>query len=377
MKQTVLFFLLLLIFSAGNCQTSKIFLFAGTYTDSKPDKGIYVFILNESTGELTPVSTGDQITNPSFITLSPNGRFLYACTDTKTAVAGSISAFAVDSVAGTIRFINKQSSAGANPVYAAVHKDNAFLTTGNYTEGNVAVLPINTDGSVGPVVQSIQFSDSSINKNRQEKPHIHSTIFSPGYDYVYLPDLGSDMIRVFAFNAGSAKPLTGIDGLTVHTIAGSGPRHMVFHPQKKWAYCIEEMSGMVAVYSYNKGRLREIQKLPSYQQNATEHSGADIHITPDGLFLYASNRVENTLSIFSIGGNGMLALLGHQATMGDVPRNFAIDPTGRFVLVANQGSNNIVIFKRDTKTGLLTETGHRVSVPSPSCLQMRAYKKDN
>ena len=151
---------------------------------------------------------------------------------------------------------------------------------------------------------------------------------------------------------------------------------MVFHPNKKFAYCIEEMSGMVAVYDYKNGKLKSIQKINSCKQQADEHSSADIHISPDGLFLYASNRGENTLSIFSIGKNGLLKLIGHEPTQGDVPRNFAIDPTGNFLLVANQGTNNIVVFRRNKKTGLLIEgTGFQISVPAPSCLQMRAYTK--
>jgi 6-phosphogluconolactonase len=369
----LIFILLILAGFTANAQTSSTYLFVGTYTDGIPANGIYVYKMNTKTGELKQVSTGENITNPSFLTVSPNGQYLYACTDTKMVVPGSVSAFEIDSVTGRINFINKQSSAGANPVYLTVDQSNRFIVTANYTEGNVAVFNANVNGSIRPCLQSIRFSDSSINKTRQEKSHVHSAIFSPGYDYVYLPDLGADKIRAFKFDPNNQEPLIAADSLTVHTVPGSGPRHMVFHPHKKFAYCIEEMSGTVSTYTYNNGKLSPVQRIMSNAKNAAEYSSADIHTSPDGLFLYASNRVENTISIFSIGSAGVLKLVGHQSALGEVPRNFTIDPTGNFLLVANQGSNNIVVFKRNIKTGLLAKTGIQVSVPSPSCLQMRRY----
>jgi 6-phosphogluconolactonase len=372
MKHLTVIFLLLAGFIA-HAQTSSTYLFVGTYTDGIPANGIYVYKMNTKTGELKQVSTGENITNPSFLTISPNGQYLYACTDTKMVVPGSVSAFEIDSVTGRINFINKQSSTGANPVYVTVDKSNRFVITANYTEGNVAVFNANVNGSIRPCLQSIRFSDSSINKTRQEKSHIHSTIFSPGYDYVYLPDLGADKIRAFTFDPNNQAPLTAADSLTVRAVPGSGPRHMVFHPDAKFAFCIEEMSGMVAAYAYKNGKLKQVQRIMSNAKNADEYSSADIHISPDGLFLYASNRVENTISIFSINTMGMLKLIGYQSSLGEVPRNFTIDPTGHFLLVANQGTNNIVVFKRNIKTGLLTKTGIQVAVPSPSCLQMRKY----
>jgi len=373
MKQFTVILLLFFVCINTRAQHTATYLFVGTYTDSKPAKGVYVFQMNPATGDLVQVSTGENIINPSFLTISPNGKYLYACTDTKTVVAGSISSFAIDSTTGKINFINKQSSGGANPVYLVVDKSNRFIINGNYTEGNVSVLSTNNDGSVNPLLQAIQFTGSSVNKERQEKPHIHSTIFSPGYDYLYLPDLGADKIRAFRFDPTGSQPLTITDSLTVETAPGSGPRHMIFHPGKKIAYCIEEMSGMVVVYSYNHGKLTPVQRVASNKEKSDEHSSADIHISPDGLFLYASNRIENTISIFSVCVDGMLKIIGHQSTEGQVPRNFTLDPSGRFLLVANQGTNNIVVFKRNIKTGLLKNTGIQVSVPSPSCLKMKAY----
>jgi 6-phosphogluconolactonase len=350
-----------------------VYLFIGTYTDNKPGKGIYVYRMNNQTGELTQTGSGSDITNPSFLTISFNGQFLYACTNTKTAMAGSISAFSIDTVKGQINFINKRSSEGANPVYVSTDRTSRFVLSGNYTQGNVTVLTANANGSLNPAIQTIQFTDSSINKERQDKAHIHAVVFSPGDDYLYLPDLGADKIRVFRFNKGTEQPLLQAAGFTVNTVKGSGPRHLVFHPHRKFAYCVEEMAGSVSVYRYNKGQLLPLQRINANQRTATVYSSADIHISPDGLFLYVSNRLENTIASFSIQASGKLRLLGHEATRGDIPRNFCIAPGGRFLLVANQESNNVVVFKRNIRTGLLTYTGHQVVVPAPSCLRMRTY----
>ncbi len=364
--------LLIAFFNTGYGQVTT-FLFVGTYTDNKPDKGIYVFRMDPATGELTKTGTGNNMTNPSFLTVSPNGKYLYACTDTKTLQNGSVSSFLIDSRKGQIRFINKQSSEGANPVNLVVNNSNRFVIIGNYTGGSAAVLPLNADGSLQTASQTVAFADSGINKARQEKSHIHSAVFSADNRYLYLPDLGSDKIRVFSFSDSRDSTLAAMDQFTVHTQPGSGPRHMVFHPNQRWAYCIEEMGGTVSAYTFNSGRLIRFQRINANKKKAVEYSSADIHISPDGLFLYASNRVENTLAIFAIGRKGRLALIGHTSALGDVPRNFAIDPSGDFLLVANQASNNIVVFKRNRQTGLLTHTGYQVSVPSPSCLQMRQY----
>ncbi len=355
---------------------SKTYLFVGTYTEETPDLGIYVYEFNTKYGQLKLTSNAENITNPSFITISPNGQFLYACTDTKLPNAGSITAFKIDSVNGKISFLNKQPSGGENPVYLTVYKNNKFIINGNYTEGNVSVFTANEDGSLNPCSQTIQFAGSSINKIRQDKAHIHSAVFSPKNDYLFLPDLGSDKIRVFEFDSTYSKPLIPADHFIVNCVLGSGPRHFTFHPNNKSAYCIEELSGMISVYSYDNGKLDSIQRIFSYSKTQDSYGSSDIHISPDGLFLYASNRwvEENTISIFSIDqNNGLLNLIGHQQTYGDHPRNFTIDPTGNFLLVANQVTNNIVVFKRDLKTGLLTKTENEIKVPRPSCLQMRNY----
>jgi 6-phosphogluconolactonase len=357
-------------------QAQKILLFIGTYTEGVPGNGIYIYEFNSVTGALKRTGAGENLTNPSFITLSPNGSFLYACTESKLPGRGSVSAFRIDSMTGKILLINKQSSGGENPVYVSVSGHNDFVVNGNYTDGNVTVYKVNNDGGLQPYTQRIQFADSSVNKPRQDQAHIHATIFSPGNDFVFVTDLGSDKIRAFKFDSTNSQPLIQDDRYLVKTSPGSGPRHAVFHPSAQFVYSIEELSGTVSGYQYADGQWDSIQRINSYSGKLDPLASADIHISPDGLFLYTSNRgrKENTISIFSINQiDGKLKLIGHQKTFGIHPRNFVIDPTGQFLLVANLETNNIVVFKRDMKTGFLLKTKHEIYVPRPSCLHMRNY----
>lgn len=372
-----LFFFLITFSQLAIAQSDKTYLFVGTYTNALPDKGIYVYEFDLKTGSLKAISHGENITNPSFLTLSADGNFIYACTDTKMKNAGSVSAFKFDHLKGSFIFLNKQASAGENPVYVTTSKNSEFIVNANYTEGTVSVFKTRTDGSLEPYIQQIQFTGTGPDQRRQDKAHIHAAVFSPDYKYIYFPDLGSDKIRAFQFDTSKTQPLLAREELDVPAVSGSGPRHFTFHPNQKFAYCIEELSGMISAYKYDNGKLESIQRISSYSKPYEEYSGSDIHISSDGLFLYASNRMnENSISIYSINtSSGKLKLTGHQSTFGDHPRNFTIDSTGNFLLVANQVSNNIVVFKRNSKTGLLTKTAHEIEVPQPSCLQMKTYRK--
>lgn len=381
MKHKLLISLLFIFLLSSNTEqkTSVCYLFVGSYTEGLPSNGIYIYSFDTETGKLKKLSTVSKITNPSFITLSPNGRFLYACTETKLPTKGSVSAFQFDSVKATLSFLNKVSSFGENPVYLAVDKTNKYLVNANYTEGNISVFYINENGSINQKIsQRIQFTGHGSLAERQDKAHIHAAVLSPNNDYVYFPDLGSDKIWFYPFNPNKAKPIVEDSTYSVATVSGSGPRHFTFHPNGKFAYCVEELSGMVSAYAYKNGKLDSIQRIFSYSKTQKSYGSADIHISPDGLFLYASNRWEdeNTISIFSLNPmTGNLKLLGHQNCYGEHPRNFAIDPTGQFLLVANQVSNTVVVFKRNLKTGLLSKTKYVIKVPNPSCLQMRMYFK--
>jgi 6-phosphogluconolactonase len=219
----------------------------------------------------------------------------------------------------------------------------------------------------------MQDSGTSVNTDRQEKAHVHSAIFSPDEQFLFTPDLGTDKIMIYAFDASSQEPLKPADPPFTEAGKGNGPRHFTFHPNNKFAYLIEELSGTVAAYKYSNGQLTFIERLITHPKNYKGDIGsADIHLSLDGKFLYASNRGdENTVTIFSVNpSTGRLNLKGYQSTLGKTPRNFLIDPTGNFLLVANQDSDNIVIFKRDKQTGLLKSTGVQIKIPRPVCLKM-------
>ena len=375
-KSLLLFAILCMNFNFIQAQTNvKTLLFIGTYTDEKPDKGIYIYEFNENNGALKALSHGKEITNPSYLNISPNGMFLYANTETRTPFEGSISAFKIDSLNGQISLLNIQASGGANPVYLDIYASGKYLVNANYTGGSCSLFETNTDGSLNQYLSLFQFKDSSIIKKRQEASHIHSANFSPDYHYVFLPDLGADKIRVFAFDKDSAIKLRERKDLEVICTPGSGPRHFSFHPNGKYAYCIEELSGTIACYTYDKGKLSEIQRIKSYKKTQETYGSADIHLSADGRFLYTSNRWENenTIGVFEVQSNGKLKLVQHQKTGGDHPRNFTLDPSGKFLLVANLVTNDVRVFKRNPTNGKLSRTKHQIQIPSPSCLKMRRY----
>lgn len=369
MRLSILFFFLL----SSSCSIAqRFYLLIGTYTGTG-SKGIYVYDFNAQTGKAKWVSNTDTITNPSFVTFSHNGNFVYAVNETNGANPGRVSAFSFNKTSGKLKFLNTVLSGGDDPCYVAAGNNNKWVAVANYTGGSVAVFPVNKNGSLEPYSQLIQDSGSSINKVRQEKAHVHESVFSPDNNYLFTPDLGMDKVMIYKFKSTLKKPLQPASPAFVNATPGSGPRHITFHPNKKFAYLIHEMGGTVTAYSYNNGKLKEIQELPTHPVGFKGVIGsAEVFTSPDGKFLYASNRGdENTITIFSINpSTGKLKLIGYQTVFGKAPRNFIIDPTGNYLLVANQDSDNIVIFKRDKKTGLLKETKEQIKLPKPVCLQM-------
>jgi 6-phosphogluconolactonase len=363
------------LFISFNCYSQNTYVFVGSYNFNKDKKGIYVFKLDTVTGQLKKITTVKNILNPSYLAVSPNGNYIYACTDTKTPNAGSVSSFEFKPQNKTLTFINSQKSGGENPVYLSVHKNGKWLVNANYTEGSVAVHSIDEDGKISPIVQNFSYSEGSIDKERQDRSHVHSCVFSPNYDFIYLPDLGADKIRCYQFDSLQNRPLQETPYPFTQTTLGSGPRHFVFHPNDKYAYCVEELAGTVSVYKYENDKLDCIQRIAAHGDNFKEgFSSGDIHISPDGRFLYTSNRgEENNIAIFSIENDGILKTVGYQSTFGRTPRIFAIDSKGKFVIVANQSTGNIVVFKRDSVTGLLMKFGNEMKVKNASCVQIKEY----
>ena len=370
MKKYLLAALVLLItffsFSQGN---NEYYLFIGTYTSGKSE-GIYVYKFNSSSGEFSHVSK-IWSANPSFLAVSPDTRFIYSVNENQP---GGISSFSFDKSTGKLSELNKQPSGGDHPCYITTDKTGRWVIAGNYSGGNLSVLPVNNDGSLGKPIQTINHEGSSINTARQEKPHVHATVFSPDGKYLFVPDLGIDKVMVYKFNSKKGK--VSVHSTPFATVTpGSGPRHFDFHPSGKYAYLMEELTGSVSVFSHKKGKLNSIQTISALPADFKGPIGsADIHVSPDGKYLYSSNRAEsNSIALFSIDEkSGKLTAMGHRSTEGRTPRNFNFDPSGNFLLVANQNSDEIVIFRRNA--GLLEDTGKRIKVPSPVCIKWISAK---
>ena len=347
------------------------YLFVGTYTSGK-SFGIYVYQFNSNTGNAKLIdSVASQ--NPSYLAVSPSGNYVYAANEVSGAQGGEVSAYAFDKTSGKLIFLNKQSSEGSSPCYVSISKDNKWLMVANYSSGTISALPLNTDGTIAPAAQTIAFKGLGPDSMRQEKSHAHSVIFSPDGNYLLAADLGTDKEMVFKFNSESNQPLVGVKDSAVSMSPGAGPRHIVFYPHKPYVYVIEEMRGTVEAFRFDNGSLERFQLISTHPKNFKGNKGsADIHITPNGKFLYATNRGDaNSIAVFAIDNQtGKLKLKGIRSVLGKHPRNFIIDPSGQFLLVANKDTDNVVVFRIDPKTGLLKSTGKQLHIPNPVCLKL-------
>lgn len=343
-----------------------IYLLIGTY--SPEDKaGIFVYDLNTETGNTEFVSSTPGLANPSYLAISSDEKFVYAVSE--SGETSSAAAFEFNKEKGELTKINKQQTQSPGPCYILTDTERNFAMTANYTGGSVSVFPIDNDGSLKPVSQLLKFFPGS---------HLHMAIASPDKRYIFATDLGKDRIYKFDVMADpSGKVLTKGEPEFFAVPKGAGPRHMVFHPNGKFFYCINELNGTVSGFVYTAGQLTNFQHIAS---DTVEHEGtkgsADIHITPDGKFLYASNRLKNDgLAIFKINEQtGELSSVGYQQT-GIHPRSFIITPNGKFLLVANQQSNLIQVFHIDSNTGLLTDTKQDITtIEKPVCLKFITSK---
>lgn len=371
------FLVLASLFTAMTAFAQKEMLYVGTYS-VRGSEGIYVFEFDRKAGTLKQVQTVSRSKSPSFLAFHPNGNFLYAVNEADvTGTGGAVSAYALDRSTGKLAFLNMQPSVGRGPCHISLDKTGKAAFVSNYGEGTLTVLPVLADGNLGPATDSVRHSGKGPNAQRQDKPHVHSATLSPDNRFVYVCDLGLDKVFVYEIDAANGKVKPASTPF-VAVNPGSGPRHFTFSPDGKFAYLAEELTSTTAVFSRNakSGALTLLQDnvatLPA--DFSGKNTSADIHTDARGNFLYQSNRGHNSLAVLSIGKDGKINLLGQQDTMGKTPRNFLVDPKGEFVFAANQDTDNVTIFKRDAKTGLLTYTGQSVSVPAPVCLKMLDLK---
>ena len=355
--------------------SGTMFVYVGTYT-SKGSEGIYIYRMDPESADLELVGKATNIENPSFLAIDPKKRYLYAVNEVHSFAgrkSGAVSAFSIDQETGKLTFLNSKPSLGTSPCYVSVDKNGKYVFVANYSSGNIAVLPIMDDGSLGDATDFVQHEGSSVNPKRQEGPHAHSILIDPSNRYVYAADLGLDKIMIYKFDSERGK-LTPNDQPWVKTKPGAGPRHFTFHPNGKFAYVINELDSTIVAYAYdvNRGTLKEIQTVSTLPEGFEGiNYPADIHVAPSGKFLYGSNRGHDSIVIYRIDEEtGKLSCIGHESTRGQFPRNFAIDPSGNFLFAANQNTDNIVVFRVDQQTGLLEPTGHVTQVSMPVCIKI-------
>lgn len=343
-------------------------LLVGSYTDGA-SQGIYRYRFDDGRIDPRPLQVL-AASNPSWLTLSADRRRLWAVNEQPV---GGVSAFSLDPSRHAV-LLNRVDSCGAEPTHSSLSVDGRFLFVANYggssaEGGSLGVLPVEADGRLGAVVQQLRHAASKANLERQATPHVHSVVPSPDGKYLFAADLGADRVFAYRYDADAAQPLSAFDALALPP--GSGPRHLWFGVDGRHAYLTLEMSADVAVLDYRGGHLALRQSLPlSASADPAGKAGGALHGSADGRFLYVSNRGNaNELLVFAIGPDGRLGFLQRRSVEGDQPREFTLDPSQRFVLVANQKSDAIVVIRRDPATGLLGQTVQVLKQPAPSDLK--------
>ncbi|ADQ79151.1 3-carboxymuconate cyclase-like protein [Paludibacter propionicigenes WB4] len=356
--------LIIALLQTLSVQSQSYHLLIGTYTNPDKSQGIYSYNINLKTCAFTQQSDAKGISNPSFLALTPDKKYVYSVSE--NGDASSANAFQFDSKTGKLTFLNTYLTKGADPCYIATTPDHVF--TANYSGGSVSVFGRKADGSLTDALQIIQHVGKSVNAERQGEPHVHQIIVSPDKKYTLVNDLGTDKVTVYAYNPlAKTDILTPVDTLNVKP--GSGPRHSVFTKDGKRLYLVHEIDGTVSVLGMKNGKLKLLQETTLDRKAGTVNGAADIHLSPDEKYLYATNRGSaDDITCFAVAADGKLRFKQQIPTGGKMPRNFAITPDGQYVFVGHQTTDNIVIFKRNIQTGLLRNTRKQIKVGSPVCL---------
>jgi 6-phosphogluconolactonase len=345
----------------------------GTYTEKEgsQSKGIYVYRMDPSSGELTIQWEAKGILNPSYLELHPEQKFLYAVNEVQSfggQEGGGVSALSIDPASGELNLLNAYSSQGKDPCYISIEQTGRFALVANYSGGNAAMLPIRPDGQLAAASDVVQHSGSSIHPERQTGPFVHSIVPDPTNRFAIVADLGADKLVIYEMDLEQGKLKKHAE---VDVKPGSGPRHTIFHPNGQYLYLINELSSTLTVYRYDSGAgsLEEIQTISTLAEGFEgENLCADLHIY--GNYLYASNRKHDSIAWYLIDEpTGQLTYQGEVPSGGKEPRGFAIDPTGNFLLAAHERSDNVVIFQIDPATGKLIQTGQEVKVSHPVCVK--------
>ncbi len=338
--------------------------FIGTYTKGD-SKGIYSFTLDTVLEKITDVRLAAELENPTYLTVSSDNQYVYSVV--KDGAAGGVTAFSLDHHTGDLTHLNRVLADGAPPCHVSVGKKNKNVFSANYHKGTIDSYLVNDDGTLLPASSIVKHHGSGPDP-RQEKPHTHYSAFTPDEKYVIAVELGSDKIYTYEVSNGVLQEKNQLS-----VKAGSGPRHIVFHPNQKYAYVMTEFSSEVIVLGYNEhdGSFNEVQYISTLPRDFHENNqGSAIHISSDGQFVYAGNRGHNSIAIFKVDETkSTLTFVEHIATEGNWPRDFAIDPSENFIVASNQESSNLVLFSRNPDTGKLTLLQSDITVPDPVCVK--------
>jgi|SRR6218665_344441 len=350
---------------------TEYYLYVGSYT-SAGGEGITLCRLSMATGILQKVAVTRNVSEPSFLAMDHKGRYLYAVNELYSyqgTSSGAVSAFAVNPTTRALTLINQRASLGAGPCFVSVDANDKFVMVANYSGGNVSVFPIQSNGGLGASTDTKQFQGSGPHPN-QNGPHAHQIVTDAANQYALAADLGTDKVMIYRFDGALGK-LNATTPASFSTPAGAGPRHFAFHPSGKFVFVINELNSTLLSLAYDgtRGTLTQVQGISTLPAGYTGTSYcAEVRVSPDGRFVYGSNRGHDSIVVFAVDSLGRLTLVQHVSTQGLWPRDFILDPTGTYLLVANQKSHSIVSFKRDATTGKLTALGTSLGVTAPTSL---------
>ena len=372
--------------------TERTFAIVGSVTRDTPyfqnahGKGLTIFAFDERSGELSRLSEKGGIDSPAYLSVHEGNGCVYACSEVFGWNEGTVSAYRLDPRNGTLSYINKQPSLGSILAHASLDRTGRFLFAANYSlypetddslpGQSVVVFPVRADGGLAAPVCSHSHSGSGPNAARQERSHAHCVLASPDNAHVLVADLGIDQLVVYRFDAASGALSATTASFTMK--AGAGPRHFAFHSSARYVYAINELDSTIAALAFDApsgglALLDTVSALPSGY--AGESHCAGLQITPDGRYLYGSNRGHDSLVVYAIDdATGRLSFVEHQPCLGRTPRDLTIDPSGRFVLVANQDSDAVAVFRIDPESGRLADSGQRAEIGTPMCVKFARFR---
>jgi 6-phosphogluconolactonase len=359
------------------CAQQKEILYVGTYSQ-RASEGLYVYEFNREAFTFTLLQTMPEINSPNFLAIHPNGNFLYSVNLTKDSDGNNIdviTSYSIDKKNGTLTFLNQFPTYGKGACHISLDNEGKWAFVSHYTSGSISVFPVKGSGELSDSIQAISYEGSSVHR-RQSEPHVHSALISPGNKHLYVADLGTDKVMIYTINSSTGKLIPAAQPW-YSAIPGAGPRHFTFNSKGTFVYLAEELSNTVSVIKRNlaDGSLEFVQSIKTLPVDfSAMNTVADIHLDPEEKFLYVTNRGHNSMAIFKINPDNTLEILNHEPILGNHPRNFMVDPMGSFVMVANQFTDNVPVFKRDKVTGMLSYSELSLDTPAAVCLKLLKLK---